>query len=124
MAETFLKIAFTDSVLKAQEHYFGTPQQVNGAAERDALTEDEIDFIRARDSFYMATVIATQLPENKLTPRQRRTFVLVPSDDQYGNLDILVSRRLRGFCSFPTILLASIISLPASAVSGLTPFSI
>ncbi len=56
MAEKFLEIAFTDSVRKAQEHYYGASQRMPGGAERDALTGDEIQFIQSRDSFYMATV--------------------------------------------------------------------
>ena|SRR6267378_2888560 len=62
MAEKFLEIAFTDSVCKAQEHYFGKPQRVHGAAEPDALTDDEISFIQSRDSFYMATVGESEWP--------------------------------------------------------------
>ena len=62
MAEKFLEIAFTDSVLKAQEHYFGRSERVHSEAVRDALTTDEIDFIRARDSFYLATVSESGWP--------------------------------------------------------------
>jgi len=56
MAANFLKLAVTESVRKAQEHYFGGSATFVGAPERDALTEDEITFIQARDSFYMATI--------------------------------------------------------------------
>jgi uncharacterized protein len=56
MAANFLKLAVTESVRKAQEHYFGGSQTFAGAAERDALTEDEMTFIQARDSFYIATL--------------------------------------------------------------------
>jgi predicted pyridoxine 5'-phosphate oxidase superfamily flavin-nucleotide-binding protein len=56
MATKFLELAFTDSVLKAQEQYFGDSQRITDAPERDALTEDEAQFIQSRDSFYMATV--------------------------------------------------------------------
>jgi predicted pyridoxine 5'-phosphate oxidase superfamily flavin-nucleotide-binding protein len=62
MAEKFLELTFTDSVRKAQEHYFGHSQRVHSAAERDALTDDEIDFIHSRDSFYMATVSESGWP--------------------------------------------------------------
>ena len=62
MAENFLKVAFTDSVLKAQKHYFGNSQRVQSTAERDAFTEDEITFIGLRDSFYMATVSEADWP--------------------------------------------------------------
>ena len=56
MAANFLKHTVTDSVRKAQEHYFGGSARITGTQERDALTEDEIAFVQARDSFYMATV--------------------------------------------------------------------
>ncbi|MDR3459916.1 MAG: pyridoxamine 5'-phosphate oxidase family protein [Verrucomicrobiae bacterium] len=56
MAIKFLELAFTDSVLKAQEQYFGNSQRIVDAPERDALTDDEAQFIQARDSFYLATV--------------------------------------------------------------------
>ena len=52
MADKFHGILFTDSVRKAQAHYYGKPQRVAGATERDALTEDE------RVSFNRATVSA------------------------------------------------------------------
>jgi len=56
MAANFLKHIVTDSVRKAQEHYFGGSARITGTQERDALTEDEIAFVQARDSFYLATV--------------------------------------------------------------------
>src|SRR6266436_1894331 len=56
MAANFLKLAVTESVRKAQERYFGDSATFVGAPERDALTEDEIAFIQARDSFYIATI--------------------------------------------------------------------
>lgn len=62
MATKFLQLAFTDSVRKAQEHYFGNSQRIADAPERDALTDDEIQFIQSRDSFYMATVTETGWP--------------------------------------------------------------
>jgi uncharacterized protein len=62
MATTFLQLAFTDSVLKAQEQYFGNSQRIPDAPERDALTDDEAQFIQSRDSFYMATVTEKDWP--------------------------------------------------------------
>jgi hypothetical protein len=62
MADKFLEIAFTDSVRKAQAHYYGNSPDVRCAVERDALTDDEIHFIQMRDSFYMATVSETGWP--------------------------------------------------------------
>ena len=62
MAIKFLELAFTDSVLNAQKQYSGNSQRITGAPECDALTEDETQFIRSRDSFYLATVSETGWP--------------------------------------------------------------
>jgi predicted pyridoxine 5'-phosphate oxidase superfamily flavin-nucleotide-binding protein len=62
MADKFLELLLTPSVMKAQEPYFGRARQLSGGAERDALTQDEIQFIQARDSFYMATVSESGWP--------------------------------------------------------------
>ena len=62
MADNFLKLAVTDSVRKAQEHYSGAAMPVDGAPKPDALTPDEIAFIQARDSFYLATVSESGWP--------------------------------------------------------------
>jgi len=62
MADKFHELVFTDSVQKAQARYYGKAQRINVAPERDALTEDEIGFIQARDSFYIATVSETGWP--------------------------------------------------------------
>jgi uncharacterized protein len=62
MAAKFLQLAITDSVRKAQEHYFGNSQCITSAPELDALTDAETQFIQSRDSFYMATVTETGWP--------------------------------------------------------------
>jgi predicted pyridoxine 5'-phosphate oxidase superfamily flavin-nucleotide-binding protein len=62
MPGRFLELTVTDSVRKAQKHYFGRSQQITPQRERDALTEEEIRFIASRDSFYMATVTETGWP--------------------------------------------------------------
>lgn len=51
----------TPSVLAAQEHYYGR-RATAAAPERDPLTDDEREFIAARDSFYVATVTETGWP--------------------------------------------------------------
>jgi predicted pyridoxine 5'-phosphate oxidase superfamily flavin-nucleotide-binding protein len=56
MAANFLKLGVTDSVRREQKKYLGAAQGFTGPLERDALTEEESDFIQARDSFYMASV--------------------------------------------------------------------
>ena len=62
MAERFMQTMVTPSVLAAQKHYFGNSQRIAGAPERDALTDEETQFIQSRDSFYMATVTETGWP--------------------------------------------------------------
>jgi predicted pyridoxine 5'-phosphate oxidase superfamily flavin-nucleotide-binding protein len=62
MAGKFLELAFTPAVRAAQGKYFGRAQQIPPQAKRDALTDDEIQFIRLRDSFYLATVSETGWP--------------------------------------------------------------
>jgi len=57
MSGNFQKLALTDSVRRAREHYHGHSTDADGAApEPDVLSEEEIAFIRSRNSFYLATV--------------------------------------------------------------------
>ena len=62
MAGKFLELAFTDSVRKAQQHYFGRAQNIPAQSGRDPLTDEELQFISSRDSFYMATVTEAGWP--------------------------------------------------------------
>lgn len=62
MANKFLELAFTPKVLAAQQHYFGRAQHVPQQMERHLLTDDEMQFIQSRDSFYMATVSESGWP--------------------------------------------------------------
>ena len=62
MSANFLKLTVTESVRKAQEHYFGGSQTFVGTPELDALTEDEVAFIQARDSFYIASISESGWP--------------------------------------------------------------
>jgi uncharacterized protein len=62
MAHRFLELAFTPSVLAAQQHYFGRSQALPPAAGDDRLGPDERAFIESRDSFYMASVSETAWP--------------------------------------------------------------
>ena len=62
MPGKFLELTVRESVRKAQEHYFGRSVKISPQPERDALTEEEIQFIQSRDSFYMATVTETGWP--------------------------------------------------------------
>ena len=63
MAERFLQTVLTPSVRAAQEHYYRRSAAACAvASDRDALTDEEIQFIRSRDSFYIATVSETGWP--------------------------------------------------------------
>jgi predicted pyridoxine 5'-phosphate oxidase superfamily flavin-nucleotide-binding protein len=62
MALKFQELATTPSVAEAQKHYYGKSRTPLPAPGSDKLTDDEINFIRARDSFYMATVSETGWP--------------------------------------------------------------
>jgi len=62
MPGKYLELMVTPAVARAQKHYFGRAMDTSGAPERDPLTEEEQDFIAARDSFYLATVTETGWP--------------------------------------------------------------
>ena len=62
MAENFLRIAFTPSVLDAQRQAYGRAPGAFPDGPVDAIGPDERAFIEARDSFYMATVSETGWP--------------------------------------------------------------
>lgn len=56
MTSKFLNMTATAAVRQAQEKYYGHTMFTGEATERDPLTDSEIEFIQARDSFYMASV--------------------------------------------------------------------
>jgi hypothetical protein len=58
MGQNFTKFAFTKGVKAAQEHYGSRHAylRMEQAGDRYLLTDRESEFIRSRDSFYMATV--------------------------------------------------------------------
>jgi predicted pyridoxine 5'-phosphate oxidase superfamily flavin-nucleotide-binding protein len=93
MADKFLELTFTESVRKAQEHYFGGSQRIAGAPERDALTDDETQFIQSRDSFYMATVAENGWPYMQHRGGQRG-FLRVVSPTQLGFADYKGNRQM------------------------------
>lgn len=62
MAGRYLEVMFTEPVLAAQERFSGGAARVPPQPERDALTAEEIQFIAARDSFYLGTVSPTGWP--------------------------------------------------------------
>lgn len=57
MAREFLRTLLTPSVRAAQQHYYARAYPDQGAASRpDTLGPDEVEFVGARDSFYLATI--------------------------------------------------------------------
>ena len=62
MSNVFYEIAFTASVLEAQQHYNGRAAVPPANVQQARLNPEEIAFIRERDSFYMATVSETGWP--------------------------------------------------------------
>jgi hypothetical protein len=62
MAHRFLDLAFTPSVLAAQQRYYGKSQVLPPSITDDPLGPEEQAFIESRDSFYMATVSETGWP--------------------------------------------------------------
>ena len=93
MAERFMQTMVTPSVLAAQKHYFGNSQRIAGAPERDALTDEETQFIQSRDSFYMATVTETGWPYMQHRGGQPG-FLRVVSPTQLGFADYKGNRQM------------------------------
>jgi predicted pyridoxine 5'-phosphate oxidase superfamily flavin-nucleotide-binding protein len=62
MATKYLDLTFTDSVRRAQQEYYGHTVKITGASECDPLRAEEVDFIAARDSFYLGTVSESGWP--------------------------------------------------------------
>ncbi|MBH0204762.1 MAG: pyridoxamine 5'-phosphate oxidase family protein [Nitrospira sp.] len=62
MAMKYLETMMTESVLRAQQQYYGHAAQITDAPERDLLGEGEAEFLAARDSFYLSTVSETGWP--------------------------------------------------------------
>jgi predicted pyridoxine 5'-phosphate oxidase superfamily flavin-nucleotide-binding protein len=62
MAEKFLELTMTDSVRASQQHYYGALRRPAFPSANDTLSEQEIAFIRSRDSFYLATLSENDWP--------------------------------------------------------------
>lgn len=95
MSESFFQIAFTPAVLRAQEQYNNGRTHATPLGELEAFrfTEDEIAFVRERDSFYMATVSETGWPyiQHRGGPRG---FLKVLDDQTLGFADFRGNRQL------------------------------
>jgi len=62
MAMKYLETMMTESVLRAQQQYYGHAATITNAPERDLLGEGKAEFIVARESFYLGTVSETGWP--------------------------------------------------------------
>jgi len=62
MPEHFRNLTRTESVKQAQKNYYGASEHMDHAATPDELTPEEVDFIRSRDSFYMASITENGWP--------------------------------------------------------------
>jgi predicted pyridoxine 5'-phosphate oxidase superfamily flavin-nucleotide-binding protein len=62
MATKYLDLMFTDSVRRAQRHYYGKAWDIAGTPERDPLGQAEAEFLAARDSFYLGSISESGWP--------------------------------------------------------------
>src|SRR5580698_7371052 len=62
MGDKFLELAVTDSVRAAQRNYYGGEMRTGHSPANETLSDDEIEFIMARDSFYLSSVSETGWP--------------------------------------------------------------
>ena len=62
MAIKYLDLAFTESVCRAQEQYYGRAGKIADAPERDPLGQAEAEFIASRDSFYVGSISESGWP--------------------------------------------------------------
>ena len=62
MAMKYLDLALTESVRRAQKHYYGHAAEIVDPPDRDPLGEAEVEFITTRDSFYLGTVSESGWP--------------------------------------------------------------
>jgi predicted pyridoxine 5'-phosphate oxidase superfamily flavin-nucleotide-binding protein len=62
MALKYLELAMTEAVRRAQNRYYGRAVNIADVPERDPLTQDEAEFIAARDSFYVGSINETGWP--------------------------------------------------------------
>lgn len=93
MPDHFLEILSTPSVIKAQACYYDRPARMPAGTRPDSLTAEEIQFIRARDSFYMATVSESGWPYVQHRGG-KPGFLRVLSPAQIGFADFRGNRQL------------------------------
>src|SRR5688572_8667012 len=93
MNESFQQITFTPPVLRAQEQYNGRAAVPPTETTPTHLSDEEIQFIRERDSFYLATVSETGWPyiQHRGGPRG---FLLVLDSQTLAFADFRGNRQL------------------------------
>jgi predicted pyridoxine 5'-phosphate oxidase superfamily flavin-nucleotide-binding protein len=93
MALKYLATTATPAVRAAQAKYYGHLRKIPLTPERDLLTAEELDFIAARDSFYMATITEDGWPyvQHRGGPRG---FVKMLGENQLGFGDFSGNRQL------------------------------
>jgi len=93
MATKFQQTLMTPRVRQAQGQYYGMASKPVPTSDRDELTAEEIDFITARDSFYMATVTEDGWPyiQHRGGPKG---FLKVLGPNRLGFADFRGNRQL------------------------------
>jgi predicted pyridoxine 5'-phosphate oxidase superfamily flavin-nucleotide-binding protein len=93
MAEKFLELLTTPAVAAAQKHFYGDSRPPSCGTANDALTDDEVNFIRSRDSLYLATVSESGWPYVQHRGGDRG-FLRVVSPTQLAFADYRGNRQL------------------------------
>ena len=93
MGIKFKQTLMTPAVRRAQAQYYAKESKAVPAPERDELTAEEIDFIAARDSFYMATITENGWPyiQHRGGPKG---FLKVLGPNQLGFADFRGNRQM------------------------------
>lgn len=101
MALRYMSEILTPAVRAAEEHYYQRSIELDPVEERDALGEQEIEFIAARDSFYLATVNSEGWPyvQHRGGPRGFLKVLdahTLAFDDLRGNRQLVSTGNLAG----------------------------
>ena len=101
MAQKYMQLVLTPAVQRAQEKYFGGHDEVDDAPDVDPFTASEVNFMAARDSFYMATVSETGWPylQHRGGPAGFLKILgpnLIGFADFHGNQQLLSTGNLEG----------------------------
>ncbi len=99
MAQHYMELMSTPEVARAQEQYYGRSMVPGAGSPVDVLGQEELDFIAARDSIYLASVTETGWPYVQhrggppgfLQPINHRTLAFA---DYRGNRQMLSTGNL------------------------------